>query len=316
MARVRGKRNSAHPSFDRDHGAARPRRASSAPPQEGAPTVKTILVTTDLSARSDRAMLRAARLAVQHGATLRVLHVCDDDLPAALLSTRCDEAEHVLRAMVDETPVLSAAAPEVEVEPGHLTALVPKVAAEIGAGLVVLGSHRGRGLSELLGKPSLIRLMRGLSVPLLVVAGRTEAPYGAVSVGWDFSPAAEAAARLAAEVAPEAEMTLVHAWMDTMGTGPFGGEVGIVLPRDEEARLRSEIARAAAELRLGGRTVAAEVAIGPPASVLRHRAEAGHADLLAIGRHARSGLATFLLGATAEDVALTAQSDVLVTPPM
>jgi nucleotide-binding universal stress UspA family protein len=274
-----------------------------------------ILVTTDLSARSDRALLRAARLANERGAKLRILHVCDDDLPAALLKARCDEAETVLRAMVEETPILKEAAPEIEVEPGHPDKLVPKVARDHEADLVVLGSHRGRGLGELLGSPSLVRLLRGLEVPVLVVAGRTELAYGAVSVGWDFSPAAESAAHLAATLAPEAEITLVHAWMDTIGTGPFGGEVSTMLPVQEQDRLRGDMMRAGAALGLASGSPAAEVVLGPPGSVLRHRASEGKADLLAVGRHARSGFARWLLGETAVDVALTAECDVLVAPP-
>ena len=41
--------------------------------------MKNILVATDLSARSDRAILRAIKLAKQYGAQLTILHVIDSD---------------------------------------------------------------------------------------------------------------------------------------------------------------------------------------------------------------------------------------------
>lgn len=274
-----------------------------------------ILVATDLSARSDRAVLRAGHLARAIGATLRIVHVCDDDLPAALTQTRCEEAEAALSAMVSEAPVLSALEPEIDIEAGHLDVLLPRIARDRQTDLVVLGSHRGRGFGELLGAPTLIRLIRGIEAPVLIVAGRPEPPYGKVSVAWDFSPAAEAAGRAARRVAPDAEMTLVHAWMDPLVNSPYAIEAAGTIPREARDRLRADMTRDGAALTGAAGGVGVEVAIGPPGHVLRRRAQEGKADLLALGRHARTGFARLVLGSTAEDVALGAGCDVLVSLP-
>ncbi|PWJ19307.1 universal stress protein [Jannaschia seohaensis] len=276
--------------------------------------MEKILVATDLSARSDRAVLRAAQLAGAKGAALRIVHVVDDDLPAAMLQTRTEEVTDALEAMVAQTPALSELSPEISIEAGHIDVLLPKVAAEYGADLLVVGGHRNRGMAELLGTPTLVRLVRGTELPVLVVTGRPEAPYAAVSVAWDFSPAARIAGLTARALAPDAALTLVHAWVEPYGGSPYGIDAAATMPAAMRQRLETKIAGDAAEL--GGDPVPGQViVIGPPGHVLRRRAVDGEADLLALGRHARSGLARFLLGATAEDVALTADCDVLIAPP-
>ncbi len=62
------------------------------------------------------------------------------------------------------------------------------------------------------------------------------------------------------------------------------------------------------------RRIGAKVVAGPAANSLQRRVEAEQADLLAIGRHARSGLVRILSGATAEDLALHATSDAITGP--
>ncbi|TFL17001.1 universal stress protein [Jannaschia formosa] len=276
--------------------------------------MKTILAATDLSARSDRAVLRAAHLAKAQGASLRILHVCDDDLPAAMLQSRCEQAAEALTAMIAQTPLLSDLSPDLSVEAGHADVLLPRIARESGAGLVVVGGHRSRGMGELLGTPTLVRLLRGTQLPVLIVVGRAEAPYKKVSVAWDFSPAAWEAGHLARQIAPEAGMTLVHAWMSPYTGSPYGFEAGGTIPQETLDRLGEQLAQDAEELG-GTPSPQHEVVFGPPGHTLRQRASEGKADLLALGRHSRSGLARLLLGATAEDVALSAACDVLIAPP-
>lgn len=277
--------------------------------------MNTILVASDLSARSDRAVLRAAHLAAEEGADLIVLHVVDEDLPGALLQTRCEEAETVLRAMIGESAVLVDLAVTVLVEAGHLDRLLPQIVRDRKVDLVVLGTHRSRGLAEILGAPTLTRLLRGVEVPVLVATGRAEVPYDKITVGWDFSPASAAAATLARRLAPEAQITLVHAWQDACAGVPYAFETGGTVSPLALEQLTSEMAREAVKLSDGGPAMGCELVVGPAGHVMHKRAEAGEADLIALGRHARSGIARLLLGATAEDLAVHVPCDVLIAPP-
>ncbi|MEL7183891.1 MAG: universal stress protein, partial [Pseudomonadota bacterium] len=163
-----------------------------------------ILVATDLSPRSDIALRRAAQLAHATGAELHVVHILDEDLPAALLNDQSAAIEAGLTAMIDLEDWPAGVVPRVDVEVGHLARMVPKLVAERKAGLIVMGSHRDRGLADLMGQPTLARLMAAVDVPILVaVSSAGGAAWSKAIVGWDFSPAAKAAAQLAKTLAPD-----------------------------------------------------------------------------------------------------------------
>ena len=278
--------------------------------------MKTILAATDLSARSDRAVLRAAHLARDTGAALQIIHVIDEDLPGAMLLAQTTEVEATLSAMVAENPALADLSPSLDVEAGHLDSLLPKLMRERDIDLLVVGSHRRRGLADVFGAPTLSRLLRSVDVPVLVAVGRPEGTYEAVTIGWDFSPAGEAAAKAVQDFAPSAAMTLIHAWQDPVAGTPYGFETGGTIPPEALDRLRSKLQRAAMEMVQDGTPPATDVIIGPAGHVLRRYAAEHGADLLAMGRHARTGLARILLGSPAEDVALNAPCDVLIAPPL
>jgi nucleotide-binding universal stress UspA family protein len=60
--------------------------------------------------------------------------------------------------------------------------------------------------------------------------------------------------------------------------------------------------------------VDSQVMVGPPASVILEVAERGHADLIVICSHGRTGAARWLLGSVAEHVARQSAAPVLVLP--
>lgn len=61
--------------------------------------MKTIMVATDFSERSDRALRRATLLARQFEATMLLVHVVDDDQPRRIVDAERDEATKLLRQM-------------------------------------------------------------------------------------------------------------------------------------------------------------------------------------------------------------------------
>ncbi|WP_179379549.1 universal stress protein [Jannaschia marina] len=272
-----------------------------------------ILVATDLSARSDRAVQRAADLARGLGAELHILHVIDDEIPASFLRRRCEEAEATIRSMVKGSEVLAALDPRIDVEAGHPPRVIASATAERDVGLLVLGTHRSRGLRDLVGVPSLCRVLRAVEVPVLIAVGEPVS-YGTVVVGYDFSPAAATATDLARRLAPDARLRLVHAWQDTMvGARSLRGIEAVT--RAEQDSIDRRLAEVVGTLEPGGMEVSADRVTGGPEAALLQAAERPDIDLLALGRHARSGLARFFLGDTAEAMALEAPCDVLIATP-
>jgi nucleotide-binding universal stress UspA family protein len=84
-----------------------------------------IVVAADLSARSVIAIRRARMLAAEAGAELVVVHVVDDDLPAAIIERRRLEAAEILHAPSesDEAAELLGALETVAARPARLIAV-------------------------------------------------------------------------------------------------------------------------------------------------------------------------------------------------
>jgi nucleotide-binding universal stress UspA family protein len=274
-----------------------------------------IIAATDLSARSDRALRRAARIAASTGSELHIVHLMDDELPAALLQRRSDEAEATLNALVAADDDLSAASPKIDVEAGQIRKLLPDLIERRDAGLVVLGTHRNRGLAELVEQPTLTKVMRAATAPILIAVQPAAQDYRTLVAGWDFSPASAAAVALAKTFAPAEALTLVHAWADPLTGAPYAMDLAGSATPARQAGIEAALEEAKASVAADGLTVEMEAMIGAPQRALIEQAEARRADLLVLGRHARSGLARFLLGETAERVAIMAPCDVLIAPP-
>ncbi|MEM8826445.1 MAG: universal stress protein, partial [Pseudomonadota bacterium] len=64
--------------------------------------IERILVATDLSARSDRAVERAFQLAKTHGADVMVLHVVERSLPSSMRRQVMKAAEDDIRAGLEK----------------------------------------------------------------------------------------------------------------------------------------------------------------------------------------------------------------------
>src|SRR5262245_59044270 len=74
--------------------------------------IRKILIAHDLSGRSSIALKRAAQLAGQTGAALDILHVIEDDLPAAVIDRRTAEAKAVMSDELSALPELAKAKTE------------------------------------------------------------------------------------------------------------------------------------------------------------------------------------------------------------
>ncbi|MDF5910463.1 universal stress protein [Pseudomonas aeruginosa] len=106
--------------------------------------MKRILVATDLSSRSELAVMRAAALAKARNAELTVLNVLDDDQPPVLIAPQRLAIANLLevngQALKERLGVESKAIVRV----GDPVVVINAVAEEIGADLLVMGAHRPR----------------------------------------------------------------------------------------------------------------------------------------------------------------------------
>jgi nucleotide-binding universal stress UspA family protein len=275
--------------------------------------MKKILMATDLSARSDRALQRAMRLAVEQKAALEIVHVVDDTLPQRIIERHEEGAYEALGAQILALPGAGSIAVTPQIIRGENFADILRRAEEIEADLVVLGIHRhsNRPLFRGTTAERIIRLGR---LPVLVVRDPVADPYERVLVAVDLSPHSRRALEIAAELAPEADFRLVHATYVPF-KGLLDSKTVNLVAHEEETTFKRMLERDLHDLvaRLGKPALRWEIIVqeGLAQSVLLAQAEDFKPDLIAIGTHGRTGIAHAMLGSVAEDLLADAPTDVL-----
>lgn len=283
---------------------------------EGPP--KTILLATDLSARSDRALDRALALAAQWKARLIVLHVleeADSGLPdpgRPLPSWRRppDPLAAAKRRLLAD---LGAAAKDltVMIEEGDPADAIARVAERTGCDLIVAGTAR----DELLGRFSfggvLDRLLRSSRVPVLVVKRRVRGPYRKIVVASDLSDSSRHALDAAAHLFPKEKISFFHAYetvlagrMVDMDTYQQGYRKSV--ERDVERFLEE------ASTPAGWKRPNILIEQGVPSTLLRDYAQEKEVDLVVLGTHGRSAVFEIFLGSVAKQIMEDAPCDALV----
>jgi nucleotide-binding universal stress UspA family protein len=279
--------------------------------------MRSILIATDLSARSDRAFERALGLASQHQAHLIILHVVDEEQRPMVVDHLVEEARRTIHSdLAASTPHLEPDARiEVRVVAGSGFAEIIRQADDLSVELIVIGSHRTHSLVDLFRGATAERVLRNGRVPVLLVKEHARKPYERVLVAVDFSVHSREAVRVARQVAPAGAFTLLHAFHV-----PFSGFLDN--PRNRELFRQDHVDRmsrmieeelktlsgAAGEARHPFKKLIREGAVIP---VIREEVQHLSADLLVVGTHGRTGVGHALLGSVAEALLRDPPCDVL-----
>lgn len=276
--------------------------------------MRRLLVATDLSPRSERALARGVRIARQHGAELRLCHVVDDALPAHLAEAQRLAAESILNERLQALAGVPAPLVSTAVVTGKPFAAILQQAVEWPAELIVLGAHRG-GAEGMFRGSTAERVIREGHHPVLVVRRDAEADYRSAVVGVDFSLHSLWAARTGFRLAPQAEFHLVHSYVAPVSA--FFPDKVRAQARDMHVRELNRTIDDELQVflaRLGDRLPPHKRVVieGSTSEALLHVAGELGADLLIAGTHGRTGVAHALLGSVAEDLLLQAHCDVLV----
>jgi nucleotide-binding universal stress UspA family protein len=293
----------------------------------GAGGVQRIVVGVDFSPESEVAVTHATRLAKQESARLILAHVLplptevvedstyDPIFRAQIASAdlgaihRTQSAE-LLQDLASSCEQVGLEVESVLVDDNPSDGLA-RIADEMGADLLVVGTHGRTGLKRFLLGSVAERAVRLAQVNALVARGAVgEHGYQRVLVASDFSASARAALDMALAVSPErARIEVVHCWQAPVA--PTGVPVD---PRREEleravAESGERLLAGRPELRKRVRFVALE---SSPAEGLRRRAEEEGCDLIVTGSHGRRGVRRWLLGSVTETIIRHAPCSVLV----
>jgi nucleotide-binding universal stress UspA family protein len=276
--------------------------------------VQRLLVATDLSARSGRALRRGGVLARQFQAELVLLHVVDDDQPPPVVAAARRQAEELVRAWGAK---LRGSEPEVLVRAGVPFDVVAQIAAERAVDLVVMGAHRKRILRDVFVGTTVERVMRTGRHPVLMVNRASAAPYRRAVVASDLSEASAGALRTAAALGflGAGELSVVHAFM------PLAKDM-MVYAGIEGEKIAEHVAHAGTDARhklkafLQGCCPALLehpllIEEGDPVGVIARIVARLDADLVVIGTRGHTGLKRALLGSVADAALRTLECDVL-----
>jgi len=168
--------------------------------------LRSILVLADFSPKSDNAVLRAALLAREHGASLHLLHVLAPGrfAVAALRRPRRDDAQKALErarralaALATRTAEPHGVAAACSVRAGDALQAILEAAHD--ADLVIVAAKRSNPLRDFVLRTPTERLLRMLQRPVLIVKRPAVARYGATLARAAEAPQGGAAPAAAAE---------------------------------------------------------------------------------------------------------------------
>jgi len=276
-----------------------------------------LLLATDLSARCDRALDRAAQLAAEWQAELTVLNVLDPaaspDQALTWASGASDEQLlHVARRQLARD--LKAIKVPVNLcisRSGDAAAAIRRTAVDTQSALVITGVSRNETLGRLLLGSTVENLARTLPVPLLVVHNRVHEPYRRIVVATDFSESSRHALMAAARLFPGRELIVYHAHrspMAELADASVNSGVCVSIVETECA------AFLAATVLPEGTKLRTVVEYGAIEAALTQYVREHDIDLVVMGSHGRSGIMSLLLGSTAAKLLNWLPCDMLLVP--
>ncbi len=280
-----------------------------------------ILVATDLSTRSHRALRRAGLLAQANDAELTLVHVVDDDRPAELVEIETREVGRILDEQINIVTELRGVRCRRTVITGDPFAGILRTAESMRADLILMGAHRKPLLRDIFVGTTLERVIRTGSYPVLMVNDEVERPYKTALAAVDMSEPSAHAIRTVRRLrlVDDAHLTMVHAFLPPgQGKLSFSG----LNKESIDEYVASERMRATNELdtfldanEFGDGKWLRYIEAGRPFEVISRFVAAKKPDLLVIGTHGRAGLAKVLLGSVAEDALRSLNLDILAVPP-
>lgn len=290
--------------------------------------IRRILFPTDFSRAAETALRHALLMAVEHGASLhmlhaQVLHADDPHNPRH----RFPEVEPLLGATAGRHPPDRSGGAAWRTLPGievrrewkrgiAAAPVILEYAEEADIDLIAMGTH-GRRLGRLLLGSVASEVVRLARCPVLTVRpadgtgeggglDRLLRPPRRILVPVDFSEHSATALRYGLELARGfgARVEVFHAIEEAIYPDFYYPLLSSSLPAPEELRSRveGELERWVREATGAGGEVRLQAGSGRAATAIVERSREAGADLVILASHGRTGLQRVLLGSVAEEV--------------
>jgi nucleotide-binding universal stress UspA family protein len=283
--------------------------------------MKRIVVATDFSERSDRAIRRATILARTFGATVKLIHVVDDDQPQHLIEVEEHATHDLLEEQVTSLREIDGLDCEFCVAIGDPFEKITQLAREDDADLLVIGPHRRQILQDVFIGTTAERTIRTSDRPVLMANAAPVGPYRQILIATDLSECSSSTLRAAKELElmDTAKASVLHVY-DAPATGLMSrASLSEDQIKDyminEEQRASLSLLAFLVENDLRSLPSVLKPALSPVEDVVLSAAHDISAELIILGSHGKTGLAKTLLGSVAEKLLRIADRDILVVPP-
>lgn len=282
--------------------------------------MKTMLLATDFSARSDRALRRATLLAKQHDARIVLLHVIDEDKPKQMVEAEWAVAGQILAELRETIQTVDGIACDARLAIGTPYEAIVAAADKADADLTVMGAHRRHALKDMFVGTTAERATRTSHCPVLIASALPKSRYTGVLIATDMSAASGCAIEAARERGffDGAKVGVVHGF-------EAPAQSLVLRSATTSADLKAYIAaqHAAAENELEGFLNrlqlrpdfrAVELPETSKAELIDDCVRRHQSDLVIIATQGQSAVGRFLLGSVAEEVLRGSSVDVLAVP--
>lgn len=279
--------------------------------------IRKVLVATDFSECAETAIQEALALARRKRAELVVFHAYEPgkSMQDELGIGRDDPAREARDALDQLHERISPTVPGVSTQmlAGAPADAICEAAVRLDADVVVLGTHGRTGFRRILLGSVAERVTRYSERAVLVArAGDLEHGYRSIMAATDFSPAAERALRVAAELAAtNAAMRILHYYsLPSVTSGPEVARAAEQL----EAIFEQHASAYEKEVAHEGLSVEFQRHRGSPSRGLLEALDTGSYDLVALGHSRHVGARGHTIGTVAETVVRHARCSALVVP--
>lgn len=283
--------------------------------------MKTILVATDFSERSDRAIRRAKLLAREFGAELHLVHVVDDDQAQAIVLAERDASTKLLEELAHTLNEIDAVKCDFRVALGQPFFGITQTARDLSADLIVIGPHRRQLLRDILVGTTAERTIRTADRPVLMANGVPAGSYRRSLVASDLSANSETMIRNVGSLGllERMNVSLLHAFsapgialMNRASLSDDEKQSYIAGERDRAAR---EVASFFDRTKVDELTTILKPNTANIAETICETAREVSADLIVVGTCSRSAIGRALMGSVTAGVLRNSDRDVLTIPP-
>ncbi|MBV1691356.1 universal stress protein [Novosphingobium sp. G106] len=279
--------------------------------------MRKILVATDFSPRSDRALRRGVLLAHQVDAEIVMIHALDDDLPSSIISTQRNAAETLLSETASSIRQIDGIACSYALAFGDPFKALLDAASEMQPELIVMGPHRRNLLKDVFVGTTAERIIRECGIPIISAGGVPAGYYQRVTIATDLSESSWCAVSTAQKLGllDATDVSLLHV-LETSETTRLQRSF-----RSTQA-IEDHVLSARAEAMQCLQALAGDAGVVPDrmkvealkfsiADTIKSIVATAGSDLLVIGTHGRSGFQRLFLGKVAEELLRGADVDIL-----